>query len=271
MYEQVDRELEDKLIVVTGGTGVLLLPAVRRLIKLDAQVILLSRQYPEKLMQEYEGVNRQPVFISVDVSDKSQLISARDEIIDRFGKVDVLINGAGGNQPAGTTHDDQRFFDLQDEAIQQIFGVNYFGTFYTSQVFGEIIAAQGSGVILNISSVAADKPLSRVVSYASAKAAIDNFTRWLAVHMARTYSDKIRVNAIAPGFLLTKQNEYLLLERDGRMTERGKQILQATPMGRFGTPEEIIGTILWLITSSSRFVTGVVVPVDGGFSAESGV
>ena len=271
MSDQVDRELEDKIIVITGGTGVLLVPTVRRLIKLDAQVILLSRQYPEKLMQEHEGVKKPPVFISVDVANKTQFASVRDEIMDQFGKVDVLINGAGGNQPAATTNENQRFFDLPEEAILEVFGVNYFSTFFTCQVFGEIMAAQGSGVILNISSVAADKPLSKVVSYASAKAAIDNFTRWLAVHMAQTYSDKIRVNAIAPGFLLTNQNEYLLLESDGRMTQRGEKILQATPMGRFGTPEEMIGTILWLITSASRFVTGVVVPVDGGFSAASGV
>ncbi len=264
-------DFSNKIIVVTGGTGVLLTPAVKAIVNLGGQVILLSRTNDEKKMETIEGFGQQPVFIATDVSVKSQLVKARDEIKSRFGRIDVLINGAGGNRPGATTSASQSFFDLPEEAVRGVFDVNFMGTLFACQVFGQVMADQKKGVILNISSMAALKPLTHVVSYSAAKAAVDNFTKWLAVHMAQTYSPQIRVNAIAPGFLMTKQNEYLLLDNARELTERGEQIIQMTPMGRFGDPGEMIDTILWLITEASSFVTGVVVPVDGGFSAFGGV
>jgi len=234
-------------------------------------VVLLSRTHDVNNMREFMDYGKQPVFISTDVCDKAQLVSAREEIMRQFRHVDILINGAGGNQPRATTSERQRFFDITEEAFRGVLDVNFMGTLFACQVFGEVMADQGSGIILNISSMTALKPLTRVVSYSAAKAAVENFTKWLAVHMAREYSSHVRVNAIAPGFLLTEQNQYLILDETGGLTERGEQIIHMTPMKRFGDPDEMVGTILWLISETTRFVTGVVVPVDGGFSAFGGV
>jgi NAD(P)-dependent dehydrogenase (short-subunit alcohol dehydrogenase family) len=264
-------DFSDKVIIVTGGTGVLLKPTVHTLVELGAQLILLSRTPDEQLTQELVKLGKPPVSFSVDVTQKERLISARAEILGRFGRVDILINGAGGNQAGATTSEERSFFDLPDDAVEKVFDVNFLGSFYASQVFGELMTKTGSGVILNISSMAAIKPLTRVSAYSAAKAAINNFTQWLAVHMAQEYSEHIRVNAISPGFLLTEQNRFLVTTPDGGLTERGQQIIEATPMARFGEPEEMIGTILWLISDAAKFVTGIVVPVDGGFSAFGGV
>lgn len=264
-------DLTGKVIVITGGTGVLLSPTVLKLAELKAQIILLSRTPDEAFMEKLSQYGISPMFLSVDVSQKEQILQACDRIIGQYQQIDILINGAGGNRPGAITSDDQRFFDLPDEAIQQVFNVNLMGTLFACQVFGETMARQEKGVILNISSMAAHKPLTRVVAYSAAKAAVDNFTQWLAVHMAQRYSPNIRVNAIAPGFLLTDQNRYLLLDESGKLTTRGREIVQTTPMGRFGEPGEMTGTILWLISDAARFVTGIVVPVDGGFSAYGGV
>jgi NAD(P)-dependent dehydrogenase (short-subunit alcohol dehydrogenase family) len=207
------------------------------------------------------------------VLDESSLEAAAQQIMDRFGKVDVLLNGAGGNKPEATAMPGQRtFFDLPPEALQWVFNLNFMGTLLPTQVFGAQMAQQKAGVIINISSMAAFTPLTRVVAYAAAKASINNFTQWLAVYMAREHSPSIRVNAIAPGFFLGDQNRFLLVEKDsGELTPRGKQIIDHTPMGRFGEPDDLVGTLLWLASDASRFVTGVVVPVDGGFNAYSGV
>ncbi len=270
---QINRiyDFTDKTIVVTGGTGVLLRPTVQSLIEQGAQLVLLSRTEKPDLLAHWAENGKSPLFLSVDVSEKDQLKSARERILDEFGRVDILINGAGGNRPGATTSEDQPFFALPQAAVQQVFDVNFMGAFFACQVFGELMARQQQGVILNVSSMAGLKPLTRVVSYSAAKAALDSLTRWLAVHMAQEYHEKIRVNAIAPGFLLTEQNRYLVTTPDGGLTPRGQQIIAATPMGRFGEPDEMTGTILWLISDAARFVTGIVVPVDGGFSAFGGV
>ena len=193
-------------------------------------------------------------------------------MLSRFGTIDALINGAGGNSPQATTRPDQSFFDLPEEGLRYVFDLNFVGTVLPTQVFGKRMADHGGGVILNISSMSAIKPLTRVVSYSAAKAAIDNFTQWLAVHLAREYSPGLRVNAVAPGFFVTEQNRNLLIDGEsGNLTERGQSIIAHTPMGRFGNPEDLLGAVLWLLSPASAFVTGVVVPVDGGFSAFGGV
>jgi NAD(P)-dependent dehydrogenase (short-subunit alcohol dehydrogenase family) len=211
------------------------------------------------------------IAVKCNVLDKRQLEAAREKIVAEFGKVDILINGAGGNKKEATTSDSLAFFDLPAEAIREVFDLNFMGTLLPSQVFGKDMAKKGSGVILNISSMNAIRPLTKICGYSAAKAAVSNFTQWLAVHINQNYSKDIRVNAIAPGFFLTEQNRYLLTDKKGGLTARGKAIISYTPMGRFGQPTDLTGTILWLVSDAAKFVTGVVVPVDGGFSAFSGV
>jgi len=184
----------------------------------------------------------------------------------------MLINAAGGNHPKATTSIELPFFDLPPEAVQWVFNLNFLGTLLPCQVFGSKMADRGEGVILNISSMSAFEPLTRIPAYSGAKAAVSNFTQWLAVHMAQEYSTNIRVNALAPGFFLTEQNRFLLTDADtGALTARGKTIIEHTPQGRFGDPEDLLGAVLWLLSPASKFVTGIVLPVDGGFSAFSGV
>jgi len=210
--------------------------------------------------------------IQCNVLDTASLQAARDAVMARFGRVDLLINGAGGNIPQATTSPEQPFFELPTDSIRWVFELNFLGTFLPCQVFGEVMAEQGEGCIINISSMNAFRPLTNVVAYSAAKAAVSNFTQWLAVHMSQNYSDKIRVNAIAPGFFLTQQNRFLLVdEATGELRERGRRIIEHTPMERFGVPEDLISTVFWLCSASSAFVHGTVIPVDGGFSAFSGV
>jgi NAD(P)-dependent dehydrogenase (short-subunit alcohol dehydrogenase family) len=207
-----------------------------------------------------------------NVLDREQLESAANDIQTAFGGIDMLINAAGGNHPQATTNDDVSFFDLPDDALRFVFDLNIVGTILPSQVFGRFMAEQEEGVILNVSSMSAFTPLTRIPGYSAAKAGVSNFTQWLAVYMAQEYSPNIRVNAIAPGFFLTRQNRFLLTDEDkGELTERGKQIINHTPMDHFGTPEDLLGAVYWLLSPASAFVTGIVVPVDGGFSAFSGV
>ncbi|NQU27160.1 MAG: SDR family oxidoreductase, partial [Candidatus Marinimicrobia bacterium] len=209
---------------------------------------------------------------SASVLDRDSLDQAADQILARFKQIDILVNGAGGNHPKSTTGVDQPFFDLPADAFRFVSDLNLLGTVLPSQVFGKIFADAKTGVILNISSMNAFRPLTKIPAYSAAKAAVSNFTQWLAVHMAQEYSRSIRVNAIAPGFFLTDQNRFLLTDKDtGELTARGKTILTHTPMKRFGNPEDLIGAVLWLLSPAAKFVTGVVVPIDGGFSAFSGV
>jgi NAD(P)-dependent dehydrogenase (short-subunit alcohol dehydrogenase family) len=192
--------------------------------------------------------------------------------ITAFGHVDILINGVGGNKPQATTSAEARFFDLPTEALRWVFDLNLMGVMLPSQIFGKIMAEQKKGVILNISSMNGFRPLTRVAAYSAAKAGVSNFTQWLAVYMAKECSPEIRVNAIAPGFFRTDQNRFLLTDKDtGKLTPRGQAIIDHTPMGRFGSPEDLLGAVLWLLSPAASFVTGIVVPIDGGFSAFSGV
>jgi len=209
--------------------------------------------------------------LACDVLDKESLAAASSRVLKVFGRVDILVNGAGGNQPGATTNPAQVFFDLPEDAIQRVFDLNLMGTLLPCQVFGRSMARQKSGVILNVSSMNALRPLTRIPAYSAAKAAVSNFTQWLAVHMAQNYSPDIRVNAIAPGFLVGEQNRRLLLNEDGSLTRRGQAIIDHTPMGRFQVPEDLFGTVLWLLSPASALVTGITVPIDGGFSAYSGV
>jgi NAD(P)-dependent dehydrogenase (short-subunit alcohol dehydrogenase family) len=213
------------------------------------------------------------VGIAADVLDKALLEKAAQSVVKSYGRVDILVNGAGGNKPDATAVPGQRtFFELPQDALQWVFNLNFVGSVLASQVFGKQMTEQGRGVILNVSSMAAFTPLTRVIAYAGAKAAINNFTQWLAVYMATEHSPHIRVNAIAPGFFLGEQNRFLLIdEKTGNLTARGQKIIDHTPMARFGDPDDLIGTLLWLVSDASRFVTGIIVPVDGGFSAYSGV
>ena len=207
-----------------------------------------------------------------DVLQRDTLQRAAQAVTSEFGRIDALINGAGGNQPQATTRPGLSFFDLPEDSLRFVSDLNFMGTLLPCQSFAKPMVEQGEGVILNVSSMSAIRPLTRVLAYSAAKAAVDNFTQWLSVHLAREYSPRIRVNAIAPGFFLTEQNRFLLTEKEtGQLTARGQSIIEHTPMGRFGQPEDLLGTVLWLLSPASAFVTGIVVPVDGGFSAFGGV
>lgn len=266
--------LEGKVAVVTGGGGVLCGAMSRALGRVGVRVAVLDL-FPEaaqRVASEVEALGGQAIAIPCDVLDKASVEKAAEAVLKAFGRVDILINGAGGNKKQATTSPDLSFFDLPADAVQWVFNLNFLGTLLPSQVFGKKMAEQGEGVILNVSSMNAFRPLTRIPAYSAAKAAVSNFTQWLAVHMAQEYSPRIRVNAIAPGFFLTEQNRFLLTdEATGQLTPRGQVIIDHTPMGRFGDPEDLLGTVLWLLSPGAAFVTGVVVPVDGGFSAFSGV
>lgn len=262
-----------KVTVVTGGAGVLCAALCRALANEGAKIAVLDLDPAAagRLAAEICTAGGESISVPCDVLDKTSIEFAAREIIAKFGRVDILINGAGGNKPQATTSPEQSFFDLPTDALRWVFDLNLLGTILPSQVFGRIMAEQKNGVILNISSMNAFRPLTRIAAYSAAKAGVSNFTQWLAVHMAQTYSPEIRVNAVAPGFFVGEQNRRLLLKEDGSLTPRGQSILAHTPMARFGIPEDLLGTVLWLVSPASDFVTGIVVPVDGGFSAFSGV
>jgi NAD(P)-dependent dehydrogenase (short-subunit alcohol dehydrogenase family) len=264
-------QLDGKVAVVTGGAGVLCSSIVRMLAENGARVAVLDLfgDRAQALAGEIGG--SRAIGIATDVLNRKSIETAAAHIQEVFGPVDILVNGAGGNKAEATISEKLSFFDLSPDAIQWVFNLNFLGTFLPSQVFGQQMAGRGSGVIVNISSMNAFRALTRVVAYSAAKAAVSNFTQWLAVYMAQEYSPDIRVNAIAPGFFLTEQNRFLLTDSAGTLTPRGRQILDHTPMRRFGTPDDLLGTTLWLVSPASAFVTGVVIPVDGGFNAYSGV
>jgi len=260
-------------VIVTGGTGILGRVIVEALIGCGASVTLITRSVKkgQDLIAELNATEG-AVVVQGDVLSSDDLEGARQVVIEKFGRIDCLVNGAGGNRPEATTSDKLSFFDVPQEALRQVFDLNLLGTILPSQVFGKEMAGQGEGVILNISSVSSLLPLTRVVGYSAAKAAVNNFTAWLSVYLAREYSPKIRVNAIAPGFFLTDQNRYLLTEEQtGKLSTRGQSIIDHTPMARFGEPNDLVGATLWLLSPASSFVTGAVIPVDGGFTAFSGV
>ena len=270
-------DFSNRTILVTGGAGVLAIEIVRALVGCNASVVVLSRNQ-EQGAKAVEEINTHTtgkgrvVYVRGDVLLAETLHQANESITAEFGAVDILMNAAGGNHPSATTKPDLSFFDLPLDALRHVGDLNLLGTILPCQVFGRAMAERGEGVILNISSMNAFRPLTRIPAYSAAKAAINNFTQWLAVHMAQNYSPRIRVNAIAPGFFLTEQNRLLLTDKDtGELTVRGQSILTHTPMNRFGTPEDLLGATMWLISPASAFVTGAVIPIDGGFSAFSGV
>jgi NAD(P)-dependent dehydrogenase (short-subunit alcohol dehydrogenase family) len=266
--------VEGKVVVVTGGGGVLCGALSRALGCLGAKVAVLDLFFEpaQVVADDIIAAGGEARAVQCDVLDRTGVIAAREEVLDAFGRVDMLINGAGGNKREATTSAELSFFDLPADAVQWVFSLNFVGSLLPCQIFGSQMAEQGEGNILNISSMNALRPLTRIPAYSAAKAAVSNFTQWLAVHMAQDYSPRIRVNAIAPGFFLTEQNRFLLTDRDtGKLTPRGETILAHTPMDRFGTPEELVGATIWLLSPASAFVTGIVVPIDGGFSAYGGV
>ena len=266
--------LEGKVVAVTGGGGVLCGALSRALGCLGAKVAVLDLfvEAAESVAGEIVSNGGEAIAVKCDVLDRASVERAVRTVVGAFGQVDVLVNGAGGNKKEATTTPELSFFDLPADAVQWVFNLNFVGSLLPSQVFGKLMAERGEGTILNISSMNALRPLTRIPAYSAAKAAVSNFTQWLAVHMAQEYSPSIRVNAIAPGFFLTEQNRFLLTDRDtGNLTPRGETILAHTPMERFGSPDELVGATVWLLSPASAFVTGIVVPIDGGFSAFGGV
>jgi NAD(P)-dependent dehydrogenase (short-subunit alcohol dehydrogenase family) len=267
-------DLTGRTAVVTGGAGVLCGTLSRALARFGARVAILdlAEDAARKTAAEIVSAGGQAVGLAADVLEADSLKAARGAVLKQYGRIDILINGAGGNKPQASTSAEASFFDLPKDAVRWVFDLNFLGTLLASQVFGKAMADRGEGVILNISSMNAFRPLTRIPAYSAAKAAVSNFTQWLAVHLAQEYTPNIRVNAIAPGFFLTEQNRFLLTDREsGELSARGRTILAHTPMNRFGSPEDLVGTTIWLLSPAAAFITGVVVPVDGGFSAYSGV
>ncbi|MBM4429322.1 MAG: SDR family oxidoreductase [Chloroflexi bacterium] len=267
-------DMTGRVVVITGGAGVLGGEMAHALVGCGANVAVLDRDTAraQELLRRLPGGPGRAFAVGGDVLNRPSLQQAGDTILQKFGNVGALINAAGGNHPEATTAADRSFFDLPEEALRFVLDLNLLGTVFSCQVFGVGMAQRGHGVILNISSMNAFRPLTRIPAYSAAKAGVSNFTQWLAVHMAQQYSPRIRVNAIAPGFFLTEQNRYLLTDKDsGAWTPRGQAILAHTPMGRFGQPQDLLGAVLWLLSPAAAFVTGVVIPIDGGFSAFNGV
>jgi NAD(P)-dependent dehydrogenase (short-subunit alcohol dehydrogenase family) len=275
--------LNGKVAVITGGAGIICSTMAKSLAAQGVKTVILdlNKEAAVKIANEIENeFKTASIGLSASVLDKSSLEAAKKEIHDIFGAIDILVNGAGGNSPAATTkvekmegsdneNTDDTFFGLQTEGFDKVFDLNFKGTLIPSMVFGLDLIKKKSGVIINISSMNSYRPLTKIAAYSAAKAAVNNFTQWLAVHFSKT---GVRVNAIAPGFLLTNQNRFLLIdEKTGDLTPRGKKIINGTPMERYCVPEELTGTLLYLCSDLSRFVTGVIIPVDGGFSAYSGV
>lgn len=267
-------QLQDKVAIVTGGTGVLGSQMAKGLAQAGAKVAVLGRR-EEKAQEIAQGITSeggQATATPGDVLDESSLKTAEKAILAEYGKIDILVNCAGGNMKGATIGPDQTFFDLDMSDFDKVVALNMKGTVLPTKVFAQNMAQNQSGSVINISSMAAfDRTITRVMGYSSSKAAISNFTHWLSVEMAKKFGEGIRVNAIAPGFFIGEQNRSLLLNEDGSLTDRGQTIIDHTPMGRFGESEELIGTLVYLCSEASQFVTGVVIPVDGGFSSFSGV
>jgi NAD(P)-dependent dehydrogenase (short-subunit alcohol dehydrogenase family) len=263
-----------RTFLVTGGTGVLGGVVAGALVGVGANVVVLNRRLdPAAGLVDYTartGWRAKAVY--GDVLKRDSLVQAAAAIKARYGLIHGLINAAGGNSPRATCSPTQSFFEIPEEGMRFVLDLNLLGTMMPCQIVAQQMAESGEGVILNFSSMNAFRPLTNIAAYSASKAGITNFTAWLAVHMAQNYSGKIRVNAIAPGFFLGEQNRYLLTDREtGELTARGRAIIDHTPMGRFGTPEDLVGCSLWLLSPAADFVTGITVPVDGGFSAYAGV
>jgi len=266
-------DIREKVAIVTSGAGVLGGAMAEGLAAAGVKLGILGRtsEKVHKKCKAIQSAGGQALPLVADVLDQNQLEKARDTILEKWGRIDILVNVAGGNRAGATIGPDQNFFDLSIDDFDQVVALNLKGSVLPTYVFGQAMASQGVGSIVNISSMTAQQPFTRVVGYAAAKAAIDNFTKWLAVEMAHKYGEKIRVNAIAPGVFIGEQNRRLLLDEQEKLTARGNTIIEHTPMRRFGEPEELAGTVIWLCSPAASFITGIVVPIDGGFSAFSGV
>lgn len=265
--------IKDKVAVITGGTGILGSSIAEHLAASGAKIVILGRNQEtiDTSVTTLKESGYDAFGVQANILDKKSLEAAREKITEHYGKIDILLNPAGGNMPGATINEDQTIFDLSMDAFQTVTDLNLNGTVIPSIVFGELMAKQKEGVIINFSSMTVEKAVTRVVGYSASKAAMENFTRWMAVEMATKFSNKIRVNAIAPGFFIGNQNRKLLTNEDGSYTQRGNNIINNTPMKRFGEADELAGAIHFLCSDASQFITGIVLPVDGGFSSFSGV
>ncbi len=267
-------DITGKTVAITGGAGVLCAAMAKDLARRGAKICVIDYDAlrGNQVVQEIEAEGGFAIPVQANVLDVNEITEAFNCAVQSLGHIDVLINGAGGNKKEATCNLDTNFFQLSPDAIRWVFDLNCLGTILPSQVFGRHMAERGQGTIINISSMTAFRPLTNVTAYGAAKAAVSNFTQWLSTYMCQRHSKDIRVNAIAPGFFLTEQNRFLLTDqKTGELTPRGSTILSHTPMGRFGHPDDLLGTLVYLISDASKFLTGVVIPVDGGFNAYSGV
>src|SRR5688572_25485316 len=265
--------LAGKTIIITGATGVLGEAFVKGVSDMGGRTVLIGRneKIGEERVSKLNAGGKEAMFVKADVLSESDLIQAREKILAKYGQIDGLVNGAGGNIPEAVIAPGKDIFEVDIDALKRAFDLNLFGTILPVTVFGKSLLASGKGSIVNISSMAAQSAITRVLGYSMAKAAIDNYTRWMCVETAQRYGGSIRVNAIAPGFFITHQNRALLTNEDGTFTERGEKVIRNTPYKRFGQPEELIGALVWLLSDASRFVSGEVICVDGGFHVFSGV
>ena len=266
-------DISGKVAVVTGGGGVICGAMAEELAARGAKVAVLdlAEDAAQKVVDRIVGAGGEAIAVKCNALEQDSVRAGAQQVADTLGPADILINGAGGNKKEATTSDDFSFFDIPADALRFVIDLNLLGSVLPSQAFGKQMTDRGEGVIINISSMNSFRPLTKIIGYSAAKAAINNFTQWLAVHIAQNYSPRVRVNAIAPGFFETAQNKFLLRGGDGSLTPRGDQILGHTPMNRFGEPDDLLSTLVWLISPGASFVSGIVVPVDGGFSAFSGV
>lgn len=266
-------DLTGKVAIITGGAGVLGSAMAKGLVEAGAKVAILGRTASKLIntCKALEEIGGDVMPLQADVLNKDQLQLACDSVIGQWGKIDILVNCAGGNMKGATIMPDQNFFDLSIDDFNKVTDLNLKGTVVPTMVFGKVMAEQKQGCVVNISSMAAQSAITRVMGYSASKAAVDNFTKWMSVELAHKFGGGIRINAIAPGFFIADQNRSLLLNDDDSLTARGKTIIDETPMRRFGEPEELVSTLLYLCSDSSSFITGIIIPVDGGFSAFSGV
>lgn len=266
-------DVKDRVVVLTGGGGILAGEMAKGLANAGAKIVLLdiNEENVQKRVEEIKNDTNQIIGLKCNILKEANIEKVQKEVLDKFGRIDVLINAAGGNMAGATIGVDQTVFDLNMEDFKKVTDLNLNGTVLPTLIFGKTMVEQKKGSIINISSMASLSAITRVVGYSAAKAAVDNFTKWLSVEMAQKFGNGIRVNAIAPGFLLTEQNRTLLTNEDGSLTDRGNTIINKTPFKRFGEPEELVGAIIWLASDASKFVTGVTIPIDGGFSVFSGV
>jgi NAD(P)-dependent dehydrogenase (short-subunit alcohol dehydrogenase family) len=265
--------LENKVIVVTGGTGVLGESFVNCTSKMGGTVVIIgrNRKIAEQRAAIINSKGGSAIGLVADVMDINSLIEAKKAIVDKFGRIDGLVNAAGGNMPGAVVNPQDNLFEMDLDAMGKVLNLNLFGTINGTQVFGEEIAKSGNGSIVNISSMTSQRAITKVMGYSISKAAVDLYTKWFAVELANRYGDKVRMNAIAPGFFITEQNRRLLTNEDDTFTDRGNLVIKQTPFKRFGLPSELEGALIWLLSDASKFVTGTIINIDGGFSAFGGV